>query len=94
MIDAIGQGRRPSLDDPKQKAVFDAAVELHRDRGLSDATHDAALAALGRQGLVDLVGVCGYYTLISMTINAFEIPDGEGPALPKLDTPPEAMFRG
>ena len=93
VIEAIGQGRRPGFDDPAQKAVFDAAVELHRDRGLSDATHDAALAALGRQGLVDLVGICGYYTLISMTINAFHIPDGDGPELPAIDTPPEAMFR-
>lgn len=93
VIDAIGQGRRPDLDDPTQKAVFDASVELHRDRGLSDATHDAALAALGRRGLVDLVGICGYYTLISMTINAFQIPDGDGPELPAIDTPAEAMFR-
>lgn len=92
-IEAIGQGRRPVLDDPVQNAVFDAAVELHRDRGLSDATHDRALQALGLQGLVDLVGICGYYTLISMTINAFGVPDGEGPALPALDVPPEAMFR-
>lgn len=93
VIHAIGQGRRPGFDDPAQKAVFDAAVELHRDRGLSEATHDAALAALGRQGLVDLVGICGYYTLISMTINAFLIPDGEGPELPRLGIPAEAMFR-
>jgi 4-carboxymuconolactone decarboxylase len=93
VIGAIGRGVRPVFGEPDQQAVFDAAVELHRDRTLSDATHDRALAALGRKGLVDLVGICGYYTLISMTINAFGVTDGDGPPLPEIATPPEAMFR-
>lgn len=93
VIEAIGWGVRPAFVDGAQRAVFDAAVELHRDRVLSDATHDRAVAALGRRGLVDLVGICGYYTLISMTINAFGVPDGEGPALQAIAIPPEAMFR-
>jgi 4-carboxymuconolactone decarboxylase len=73
--------------------VFDAAVELHRDRGLTDATYAAALGALGLKGLVELVGICGYYTLISMTINVFDVPEGEGPPLPDLGLAPERMFR-
>lgn len=93
IIAAIGQGQTPAFADAVQKAVFDVAVELHRDRKLTDATHDAALAALGRQGLVDLVGICGYYTLISMTINAFEVPVDEGPLLPQIDVPAEQMFK-
>lgn len=93
IIEAIGLGRRPEFADPVQKALFDAAVELHRDRALTDATFDAALAALGRPALVELVGICGYYTLISMTINAFEVPEDEGPLLPEIDIPAERMFR-
>lgn len=92
IIEAIGLGRRPEFADPVQKALFDAAVELHRDRALTDATFDAALAALGRPALVELVGICGYYTLISMTINAFEVPEDEGPLLPETDIPAERMF--
>ena len=92
IIEAIGLGRRPEFADPVQKALFDAAVELHRDRALTDATFDAALAALGRPALVELVGICGYYTLISMTINAFEVPEDEGPLLPETDIPAESMF--
>ena len=33
-----------------------------------------AIEALGEQGVVDLVGVCGYYMLVSMTLNVFEMP--------------------
>lgn len=93
VIDAIARGMRPVFGDPVQQAVFDAAVELHRDRGMSHATYDAALAALGLTALVELVGICGYYTLISMTINVFEVPEDKGPLLPEIDIPAERMFR-
>jgi 4-carboxymuconolactone decarboxylase len=48
---------------------------------LSDRTYAHAEAALGRQGLVDLVGLLGYYALISMTLKAFDVstPDGARP---------------
>jgi 4-carboxymuconolactone decarboxylase len=93
VIEAIGEARRPAFADPVQRAVFDASVEVHRDRRMSDATYEAALAALGLQGLIDLVGICGYYTLISMTINVFDVPDDAGPTLPAIDLRPEEMFR-
>jgi 4-carboxymuconolactone decarboxylase len=45
--------------------------------------HAAAVRELGEAGVVELVGVLGYYTLVSMTLNAFEIglPEGEAPEL-------------
>ncbi len=92
-VDRIAQGLRPDLTDPAQQAVFDFAVELHRDRQVQDSTYAAAQAALGDQGVVDLVAICGYYTLISMTINAFHVPDGQGPKLPPLSTPVTDWFR-
>ena len=50
---------------------------------LADATFARAEATLGRQGLVELVGLVGYYTLVAMTLNAFEVPAPEGaPRLP------------
>ena len=92
-VAAIGQGQRPVLPETDMQAVFEAAVELHRDMVISDPVYQRAEASLGAQGLVDLVAICGYYTLISMTINAFEVPDGDGPAIPVLDLAPEKMFR-
>ena len=89
----ISNAQRPSLQDASLAAVFDFAVELHRDRQVSDATYSASKESLGDAGLVDLVGLCGYYTLISMTINAFHVPDGDGPQLPALSMPPGDYFR-
>jgi 4-carboxymuconolactone decarboxylase len=92
-VAAIGAARRFAFADARMQAVCDMAVELHRDRRVTDATYAAALAALGQQAVVDLVGICGYYTLISMTINTFDVPDGDGPVLPVLDRPPSDYFR-
>lgn len=92
-VEAIAAARIPDLPDAEARAVFAFAAELHRDRQVSDATYAAARAALGEGALVDLVGICGYYTLISMTINAFGVPDGEGPAPPDLPFPPADYFR-
>ena len=60
---------------------------------MTDATYQAALEALGLQGVIDLVGICGYYTLISMTINVFEVPDDGQADLPRILLGPQEMFR-
>ena len=78
VIEAIRTGAEPALADPKARAVYAVARELHSTRALSDATFAKAEAALGREGLVDLVGILGYYTLVSMTLNAFDVPTPDG----------------
>ena len=92
-VAAIGEADRFAFEDPRMQAVFDFAVELHRDKRVSDAAYDAALAVLGLRACVDLVGICGYYTLISMTINTFDVPDGDGPALPRVNRALSEYFR-
>ena len=93
VIARIAAGARPDLPDPEMAAVFDVAVELHRDRAIADATFERAKDALGMRRLVDLIGLCGYYSLISMTINAFEVPVDAGPRLPPVSRRPHEMFR-
>jgi 4-carboxymuconolactone decarboxylase len=46
---------------------------------VTQALHDAMVAAWGPKGVVEVVGICGYYTLVSMTLNTFEfgLPEGE-----------------
>ena len=92
-VSAISQARAFQFEDPKMQAAFNMATELHRDRKVSDETYAAALNVLGMQACVDLVGICGYYTLISMTINVFDVPDGDGPVLPQLDMATTDYFR-
>ena len=55
---------------------IDFVRELYKTRRVSDKTYKRAHAFLGDAGVVELVGICGYYALISMTLNVFraEIP--------------------
>lgn len=78
VIEAIRTGAEPALEDDKARAVYTVARELHETRALSDGTYAGAEAALGRQGLVDLVGILGYYTLVAMTLKAFAVPTPDG----------------
>ena len=77
-IEAIRTGQEPRLEKPDEQAVYRFSSELLRTRRVSDAAYRFARDTLGEVALVDLVGVLGYYGLISMTINAFEVPLPEG----------------
>lgn len=83
MIEAIRTSQTPEFETDEQRVVYDVARTLNHHRRLPDALYDHALSVLGETRLVDLVGVLGYYALISMTINVFEIdrPDGSPPEL-------------
>lgn len=78
LVEAVRRGERPEGMTEEESAVHDAALELHRDKAVSAATYRRAEAVLGQVGMVELVGILGYYTLICMTINAFEVPLPEG----------------
>ena len=66
---ALAEGRRPEGMAPDEAAVYDFCIELHRNRSVSDATYARALELLGEQGIVDMIGLSGWYTLVSMTLN-------------------------
>ena len=74
LLEAVRQGRRPEEMTDEEAAVHDFAKELQQAKFISAETYDRAERVLGRPALVELVGILGYYTLISMTINAFEVP--------------------
>lgn len=92
-IKAIGRAEPFAFSEKKMQSVFDFAAMLHRDKAVSDDVYQAAKASLGEQGCVDLVGICGYYSLISMTINVFDVPEGEGPTLPQVAKPLQDFFK-
>ena len=82
-VEAIRRGRTPPLEDPAQSAVYEFCAVLLREHHVDDELYAGAVKALGEEGVVDLVGILGYYSLISMTINAFNVPPPEG-AQPEL----------
>lgn len=61
-------------------------MRLHETKRVSDQTYQEIEQLLGTDTLIDLVAIAGYYTLISMTINVFEVPPPAGVA-PELPTP-------
>ncbi|ABD09359.1 Carboxymuconolactone decarboxylase [Rhodopseudomonas palustris HaA2] len=79
IIEAIRDRRTPRFDDPKARVIYDVAKSLHEAKGLSQPLYDEATQLLGERGLVEIIGLCGYYTMVSMTLNAYEfpLPDGE-----------------
>jgi 4-carboxymuconolactone decarboxylase len=81
IIEAIKDGRQPSGMSEDEQIVYDFCVELHKNKRVSDATFAKAEKRFGKGGVVDLVGINGYYTFLAMQLNAARYP------LPKNGTP-------
>jgi 4-carboxymuconolactone decarboxylase len=79
VIAAIAEGRRPGDLDDELRTIWDFVTELQRTRRVSDTTYGQALARFGEQGVIDLAGIIGYYSLLAMTMNVARVapPDGE-----------------
>ena len=73
-IDALREGARPATMSAEEALVHDFVAELDADRGVSDARYAEAVAALGEQGVLDLLGLVGYFTTISMVLNVARTP--------------------
>jgi 4-carboxymuconolactone decarboxylase len=80
---AVAEGRRPEKMAEDEAALYDFCIELHRNRSVSDATYARALAKFGEKGIVDAIGLSGWYTLVAMVLNTARtpLPAGATPAL-------------
>ena len=72
-VEAIRLGVDPKLTDPADLASYRVARELLQEHRLSDATFADAKARFGEAALIELVTIIGYYCLISLTLNAFDV---------------------
>ena len=70
VIAAIAERRRPDGMLADEALVYEFCVQLHERQRVDDATYAAALAAFGEHGVVDLMGINGYYTFLAMVMNA------------------------
>ena len=75
---AIAEGRRPARMTDDEEALYDFVIELQRTHAVSDAAYARALARFGERGVVDTVGIVGYYTMLAMTLNTFQTPPPQG----------------
>ena len=84
---AIAEGR-PPLDMVDDEAVLYALfTELDETKGVSDATYERAVAEFGESGVIDAVGIIGYYSLLAMVMNTARTPLPEGVELPLSPLP-------
>ena len=83
-IESIRTHQVPDWETPEQATVHEFSKSLLESQRVSDDLFERAIAALGQDGVVDLVGILGYYSLISMTINVFDVPLPAG-AAPDLE---------
>ena len=74
IVNALEKDITPQFEAEDEELVYLFTRELNLARSVSDTLYERAISCLGRDGTVDLVGVLGYYSLISMTIKAFEVP--------------------
>lgn len=74
VVDAIGRGDTPAFESADDAVVHAVARQLVETGKLDDGVYREAFDLLGAQGAVELVSLCGYYTLVSFTLNAFSVP--------------------
>ena len=84
-IEAIRTGDTPLFTAKDETLVYHLCSEIFRSQRLSDDSFNQAIAALGEQGLVEVIAIIGYYTLIGNTLNVFQVglPEGQQPPFPE-----------
>jgi 4-carboxymuconolactone decarboxylase len=90
VIAAIAARRAPSLRDEREQAVYDVSTTLLATGRVPRPLYERGVAALGERGMVELVGILGYYCLVALTLNAFELglPGSLAPELEDPEFPP------
>ncbi len=86
VVDAIERGEEPAFEAYDERTVYAFAAQLVKTGHVPQAAYDATRELLGDAGLVELVSLCGYYTLVSFLLNAFAVPLPDG-VTPVFDPP-------
>ena len=78
IIEAIRKGEAPKNLSPAQAAVYNFCVELNGTHAVSDETFAAVASRFGTRGVMDLIGINGHYSMISMILNVAQVPTPDG----------------
>jgi 4-carboxymuconolactone decarboxylase len=83
-VEGLAQGRRPPAMAEDEALAYDLCDELLRTQGLCEATYRAAIERFGERGVVDLVGLIGYFITVSMVLNVAHTPPPQDPGVRPL----------
>ena len=86
IAEALSLGKKPDGMKPDEAALYSLATELYRDKKVGNASYKAAFDQFGERGIMDIIGIIGYYDLVSMTLITMEAksPDNSVAPLPEL----------
>lgn len=73
IVDAIRERRTPNFSREDERAVYDITLELNTTHSLSEATFERGMAMFDEQRMVELVSAAGFYSMVAMTLNAFDV---------------------
>jgi 4-carboxymuconolactone decarboxylase len=75
----LAVGKRPEKMKDDEAVLYDLAMQIYRDKNVTDPVYAAAVDKLGEQGVMEAIAVMGYYDLVSMTlITARAVPRDTG----------------
>jgi 4-carboxymuconolactone decarboxylase len=77
IADAIADGRRPMALSADEEIVYDYAMELLKNKQVSNATFERAKVRFGARGVVDMTGIVGYYSFLAMQLNVAQYAPGK-----------------
>lgn len=80
-LESLAAGRRPVAMAPDEAIVYDFCAELIANHGVSEATYRMAVEQFGERSLIDLLGVLGYFTTMSMVLNVAHTPAASVPTI-------------
>jgi len=75
-VEALLSGLPTSFDDEREQVVYEMAKCLSESRWVAKGLYDRAVAALGHEGVTDVICLMGYYTMVSMTLAFYDVPAG------------------
>ena len=82
----LAQGKRPAGMKDDEAIVYQFCKEIHDNKEVRDDTYKAVVEKFGERGVMDLIGLTGYYTMLAMVLNVtrMALPDGASPPLPAI----------
>ncbi len=73
-VESLSSGARPVDMAPDEALAYDFCAELARNKGVSEATYRAAVDRFGERGVIDMLGIVGYFTTVSIVLNVAHTP--------------------
>ena len=79
VIEDLQADQRPVFSEPVEQAIYEFCVQLHRTHTADEPTLRQLIQGLGNKAAVEVIGLCGYYTMVAMTLNAFSVGTDAAP---------------